>query len=254
MSWCDKLASVPTVGIMLDWHFSGGSTLWAAFAPILDKEVASEKPTFVITQNEPFSVGFQTDSGFHYAADQSKVVVGFQHRFRAKQVSGGHPEMEMLSRPMPFSLLLPSACERASEAALLLPGWKTRKIIRVGIVSTTIVDIEDAPPGVGNFIDYIGRPWGKRVDVFSFQIITELESAMGWKDRCIHNLTKPEDPEALVTLSFDWQRTFTSGQVISTASVGSILARARGDAMAYFEDLAEGSRFDENVVSATTRT
>ena len=118
MSWCDKLGTHR--GDHARLAFFGRQHLWAAFAPILDKEVASEKPTFVITPNEPFSVGFQTDSGFHYAADQSKVVVGFQHRFRAKQVSGGHPEMEMLSRPMPFSLLL---CLRKGQRSSPIAAW-----------------------------------------------------------------------------------------------------------------------------------
>jgi hypothetical protein len=242
------------VGFTLDWHFAGNNSLWAAFSPILDKEVSNEKATFAITQNEPFSIGFHTDSGFHYSADPSKVVVGFQHRLKVKPVSGGTPTMEMLSHPRPFSQLLPEVCEKLRAAALVLPGSKTRKITRIGVVTNTLVDVEDAPPGIGNLIDYVGRPWGERVDIFSFQIVTELGDAVGWKDRCVHNLTKPEDPQALVTLSFDWQRTFTTGQAITVASLGNILARAQADSMAYFEELAEGSRFDENFVSPTTRT
>jgi hypothetical protein len=78
------------VGFTLDWHFAGNDSLWAAFSPILDKEVAHEKPTFTITQNETFGIAFHTDSGFHYSAEPSKVVVGFQHRLSPLRVNSSH--------------------------------------------------------------------------------------------------------------------------------------------------------------------
>jgi hypothetical protein len=251
LSWCDKLASVPTVGFTIDWHFAAGNALWGAMSPVLDKLVSNDKPTFTVNQNEPFAISFVTEDGFQYAVDSSRVVVSFQHRLRAKPVSGGPPVMEMLSRPLPFSELLPDVCERLVETALVIPGARNRKVTRVGIVALTMLDVSEAPPGIGRFIDYLSRPWGRSVDTFSFQIVGELGRASGWTDRCIHNLIKPEGPESLLTLTFDWQRTFTSGQSINPDSLKGILARAQTDAEIYFEDLAEGSRFDEDILRPT---
>lgn len=251
VTWCDKLASVPVVGFTLDWHFASAGALWEALTPTLDQQVVGDKPTFTINQNDPFAVSFQTESGFHYALEASKVVVSFQHRMRAKPVSGGPPVMEMLSHPQPFSDLLAEVSRRLVAVTLAVPATRNRRIHRVGIVANTMLSLSDTPPGVSRFIDYVGRPWGKSVEVFAFQIVSEIGKTQAWADRCIHNITKAEGDE-LVSLSFDWQRSFVSGQAINPGSLTKMLELAQTDASAYFEDLGEGGRFDENILSSTT--
>jgi hypothetical protein len=156
-----------------------------------------------------------------------------------------------LSHPAPFSNLLADVCSRLVAATLVVPGMRTRRINRVGIVANTMLAMDDNPPGVSRFIDYVGRPWGKNPEIFSFQIVSDLGKTQGWADRCIHAIAKPEGEE-LVSLSFDWQRSFESGQAIHPESLKSILERAQTDALAYFEDLGEGSRFDENILRSAT--
>jgi hypothetical protein len=159
--------------------------------------------------------------------------------------------MEMLSQPMPYTTLLPIVSKMLAKATLMIPDNKSRKVTRVGVVSTTTVHVNEAPPGIGRFIEAVGRPWKGYVDNFSFQIIAVVGNDAKWTDRCIHTLVKPENSDGLLNLVFDWQRTFSSRQTISENALEGILSRAEKDALQYFEDVAEGSRFDADLNSAT---
>lgn len=252
MSWCDKLASTPSVGFKLDHHFASGDNILHALAPILDKWVVDDRQQFKIDKHQSFDIGFTTNDGYEYGIDSSKTFVRFIHKMKAKPVSGGPPIMEMLSRPLPYSNLLQEVSERVIEATLLVPGPKNRKLTRVGIMTSTRVAREEVPPGIARFIKYIGRPWEGAVDQYNIQIVAEIEKTSGWSDRCIHHLIKPEDPEELLSVIFDWQRIFTSGKLITRDSLQQIVDDAKKSSNEYFESLAEGSRFDENIIGRTT--
>src|SRR5262245_53389418 len=111
-SWCDKLASVPTVGLKLAPHFCSSDSLIDAAAPILNRSMKGNQATFHVTQQTSFEIQFQTDEGFHYFLDPAKCVVSFHHRMRSKPQSGGPPIMELLSYPLPYTQLLQDASER----------------------------------------------------------------------------------------------------------------------------------------------
>jgi len=252
LSWCDKLASTPTVGFTLDWHFVPSSAILQAFSTILDKLVQDNKQMFTVERQEPFNLTFTTYDGYQYSIEPSKVAVSFQHRLKVKHVSGGPPTMELLSIPTPFSKLLPIVANKLIEAALLLPGAPARTISRIGIVSTTLVAIDEVPPGIARFIKYIGRPWKGSVDNFNVQIVADLNKTTKWSDRCVHLLVKPEDREQVPAVQFDWQRTFSSGQPLTHDSLKDIMASAETASLKYLEELAEGSQFDEDLIRSTT--
>lgn len=239
------------MGFKLDRHFASGDAILHSLAPLLDRWVDGEKQLFKMDRHESFAVEFTTDDGFQYGIGASNIHVTFTHRMRARPVSGGPPVIEMLSSPRPFTELLPTASERLLNATLLIPGSKDRSLLRVGVVSSTAVAEDEVPPGIARFIKYVGRPWSGLTDSFSFQITTEIAQASGWSDRCIHNLTKPEDPEKLLTIIFDWQRTYASGRPIKREVLAEILSVAEKDSQKYFEELAEGSIFDEEIISRT---
>jgi hypothetical protein len=254
LSWCDRLASVPTAGFKLDPHFAPQAAIITSLAPVLDREYKDEKAQFQIAQEQTaFGASFTTNEGYNYDIDPVKIAVGFRHRMRARPVSGGPPIMEMLSRPLPYTELLPSVIRKLIEATLLLPRAKTRSVTRVGIVSTTSVADEELPPGIARFIKYMGRPWKGEIDHYNISITSDIGKGQGWTDRCIHQVNKPDDREQLMTLNFDWQRVFTSGHPISTASLSDILEKAERAALKYFEDLAEGRRFDEDLIREAAR-
>jgi hypothetical protein len=252
VSWCDKLASTPSVGLKIDSRFLSSSSVLNALAPILDRWVEGDKLRFSIERQDPFNLVFTTDDGFQYGIEQSKIYVNFTHRIKPKATSGGPPVMEMLSQALPYTTLLPQAAERVVEAALLVPDGKGRQVTRIGIVATTTVAREDLPPGIVRFIEYLGRPWRGSVPGLSLQIIGDIGKASTWTDRCIHAVNKPEETDELVTLSFDWQRTLATGRAITSDNLNELFLSAQKAALQYFEDLAEGNRFDEELLSTAT--
>ncbi len=167
MTWCDKLAATPSVGFKFDYHYASSTAILDALAPVLDKLVDAEKvkfalterPKFTINRQDPFAIELTTDDGFHYGVDPSRVWVEFQHRMRIKPVSGGPPVAELISRPAPFSELLPQVSDQLMDAARLIPGIDKRTLTRVGVVASAFVDEQDLPPGMARFIQYLGRPW-----------------------------------------------------------------------------------------------
>ncbi|WFU23142.1 hypothetical protein QA649_34440 [Bradyrhizobium sp. CB1717] len=250
MSWCDKLASVPTVGLTFDFHFASTDELLSSMTPILDKLVLNNKPTFEIEKLEVFAVTINTHEGFKYAVEPSKASVAFNHRMRPKAVSGGAPTMEMLSKPLPFTELLPAVSDRLIEMAVALPGPKGRSFTRYGVVTTTPVDEDELPPGIKKLIAHFGKPWGGLSDSFGIRTCASLTKTSSYYDRCIHTLARSEDPNELMTIGFDYQRTFTNGQPISQAALKDAAEGTERAALKYFEELAEGNRFDGEIDDA----
>ena len=138
------------------------------------------------------------------------------------------------------------------DAAKQILKIAPRKLVRVGVVTTTQVAEEDLPPGIARFIDYIARPWHGFVDQYSFQITADLGKSDNWFDRCNHVVIRPEDPEQLLTLQFDWNRTFISERTATSELVKDEMDRAAQESMKYFEDLGEGNRFDEELIRSNT--
>jgi hypothetical protein len=254
LTWCDKLASTPAVGFKLNYHFASGDSILLALAPLLDKWIEDDKPTFAMNTHESFGVNFGTNDGFVYGIEPGRTFIEFRHRVKWTPTSGGPPVARLTSTALPFSELLPQVSGRLVDATSLILKNHQRQILRVGIISTTTVSDDDMPPGIARFIRYVGRPWKDGLDFYTLQVTATIDTTPDWTDRCVHIFAKLEDPEQLPALKFDWQRTFTAGRSATPDSMKEILGRAEKSAMQYFEDLAEGNRFDEDLIRATTRT
>src|SRR3978361_5268 len=100
-SWCDKLASTPTIGIKMMPDVASGDAIIQALAPIFNKLPVGDNMGFQVEQHSPMAVTIMTDDGFRYAVDHARISVTFNHRLKARQVSGGPPVMEMTSKPLP---------------------------------------------------------------------------------------------------------------------------------------------------------
>jgi hypothetical protein len=253
-SWCDKLASVPSAGFRLDPHYASSDAILDGLTPTLNPLFQGEKARFSIGHQASFEVRIDTDEGFQYSIDPIKTAVAFRHRMRARTVSGGPPTMEMISKPLPFTQLLPEVFKRLVSTTLVVPALKDRKVVRVGVISATAIGEDQMPPGIARFIEYIGRPWKGSAEQYDIQILSNLQSASGHQDRCIHHVKKTEDPDQLIAVSLDWQRLFDAGQPIDRAKLQEIAAQAEKAALAYFEDVAEGKRFDEKLIREAADT
>ena len=79
----------------------------------------------------------------------------------------------------------------------------------------------------------------------------QLTSTAEVTERCSHMIVQPEEKDQLLTLQFDWQRLFSKGWTVTKSNLERVLNEAERDALRYFEDLAEGSRFDEVLLRET---
>ena len=251
MSWCDKLASTPSVGLTLSQQYISSGSLLDALSPLFNSWTDAGKAKFTLERVEPFLIEATSETGFKYVVEPARLYIDFNHRLKVKPVSGGPPIVELLSKPLPYTTLLPEVCSRITEATEMLAGKEPRSLKKIGIVTTATVAEEDAPPGIRNYIRYMAKPWGKYLDHFQIIVTAEIDRSDGWHDRCIHQVVKPEDTEALLTIKFDWQREFHKPKTFNTAVLRPLLASAQDSALRYFEELAEGSRFDAELISKT---
>jgi len=255
-TWCDKLAATPAIGFKFDYHYASSAALLDALAPVLDKLVDAEKAKFALAEKakftlnrqDSFAVEFTTEDGFHYGVDASRVWVEFQHRMKVKPTSGGPPVAELLSRPAPFTELLPQVSERLLNATEAILAVHKRMLVRVGVVASTFVTEKELPPGIARFIQYLGRPWRNPLAQYSVQLTADLDKNRDWLDRASHTLIKSGDEEDPLTLRFDWSRTFSTDRPADGSILKSVVSEVTQASMQYFEELAEGNRFDEEII------
>jgi hypothetical protein len=226
---------MPTVGFKMEPHFLSSDAIIDRLSPI--------------EQQDSFGFTFAADNGFRYAIGPQKITVNFVHRMKARPMSGGPPVMELITTPQPYTKLLKETSDLLVEAVTLISQGRPRQIERVGVITQTAVAEDEIPPGFNRLIDYLGRPWKNRVPYLNLAVCGELGETANSSDRCIHSVTKPEDETKLFTLQLDWQRTFAPGRLGTTASLSDIVNEAEKHALQYFEDVAEGNRFDEQLIS-----
>ena len=248
MSWCDKLASTPGAGIMLDRLYGPGSSMLNGVAPLMSQWVDGDKPAFTVDQQDMFGFAVSNFDGYTYLANSEWLTVEFKHHLRLRGQSAGPPVAEMLSKPQPYTALLSEVLRRVNEFSELAVS-AGRKLKRIGILSTTFVDVEEIPPGLRRFLEHTAAPWGTTLDNFNIDITVKLPrtKAMNHRDRCQHQLTKREEDGGLMTIRLDYQRLFDAERPLSSLTIENLLKEVRDDALAYFEDMAEGVRFDEPV-------
>src|ERR1044071_8005441 len=141
MSWCDKLASTPAIGLMLDRRFVPIELIPNSFAPILNQHLKDDRFRFSIGKYNQTNVDFSTEDGFRYGAEPSHLFVAFNHRLKMKRVSAGLPIMEMTSTPGPYTELLPIVGRKLIEATKMYPDAGSRRIERVSIRADTTVSL-----------------------------------------------------------------------------------------------------------------
>jgi hypothetical protein len=246
MSWCDKLASTPGFGIRLDKAFAPVASLLDPITPITSKWVDKDKPAFSVDQQDLFSCTLNTFDGYQYVLNPEALAVEFRHRLRFKAQSAGPPSAELISKPLPYTEMLPKVTKLLVEMTELVTAGKHRKLNRIGVISTTVVNEDEVPPGITRFLEHVLKPWDTSSEHYNIELVARLPKVKGTAkyDRCFHLINKPEDSEGLVTVRLDWQRYFEDDKALSMTTLPVLAAAACKDALAYFEDIAEGERFD----------
>jgi hypothetical protein len=235
--------------VKLDKSFAPVAAILDPLTAMISKWVDTERdtPAFTVEQQDLFSCVLTTFDGYQYTLGPELLAVEFQHRLRLQPRSAGPPVAEMLSKPQPYTTLLPRIAERLVELVRLVTTGKHRQLQRVGVISTTVVSQDEAPPGISRFLKHVGKPWGTQLEFFNIGITTKLPKVKGTVnfDRCHHGVAKQEHGDGLTTIRLDWQRYLEAEKNLSMTSLPELLKGAQRDALAYFEDIGQGARFDD---------
>lgn len=245
LSWCDKLAAVPSVGFFYAPHFVSGDRIIDAIAPMLDKWTVGDKPDFTLSQPEPLKIEVQRNNGFTYSFEPTRTSIAYQHRIKFRNVSGGRPVAELISSPQPYSQLLDEAIADIVELALILPMAKKRSVKTIGIVSSTHADEKDIPPGIRKMIRYLSKPWNSKLDAYLFTIVAKIDETKDHSDRCIYTMNRSEDEDQIPNFKFDWQRKYSNPVAVEKDMLLREMHRNKKAALEYFETLAVGDAFDD---------
>lgn len=238
MSWCDKLASIPTIGLRLQPHFISADSILSAISPLLNDLANDEAPEFSTEIGDAYSCKIVGNDGFTLDVTPYKINVSFAHKIGWKATSGSLPVMNILSDTAPYTELLDRCADRLEKLCSLLPDIRARQLSRIGIVTATQVELSDAPPGLRRLVEYYEAPW-KGVDALGINVASLIDTREGWTDRCIHQIGKPESADKIPTFSFDWQRLYSPTRKIGAANLGHLIKQARQEALDYFEWLGQ---------------
>lgn len=246
MSWCDKLASTPTIGIGFEPFHVSSATVLDLIAPLLNKLGDEKEPGYTIEKLDALGILLTQDAGFQYGIDSRRMFIEFKHRMKVRPVSGSAPRLDMISKPEPFTKMIAHLQSRIVELYSLLDAKGVRALLRIGVVSTTIVDRKEIPPGIEKFISYLQAPWGAKSESLNFSLMGDLNDEAEWSDRCHHTVSDIENEKGMLSLKFDFQRTFKAPVATKSAKLDELLPIVTESALEYFESLAEGGRFDVN--------
>ncbi|WP_363347930.1 hypothetical protein [Methylocystis echinoides] len=207
-----------------------------------------DEPAFGIEALDHLQVVLTTNQGFQYSVNPSRISVTFASRAKIKHRTAMETTIENLSEVKPFSELLPLVCEKLIEAAMLLPSAEKRRFSRIGIVSRTLAQETEFPPGIKKLIEHLGKPWAGGLDAYNVSLTAQLGSSSKWAERCIHQLAKSDAGGGNVPiLNLDWQRAFKAEQHLNREALVREMNAARSAAVHYMEELAEGNMFDEDL-------
>jgi hypothetical protein len=253
MSWCDKLGSTPAIGYQLDWHALPSDILLNAVSPLVDRMVSGDEQKFTIDLRDALKLVFTSYEGFQFGFEPNKVFVGFSHRAEIRTGSGGIPTLVLNSQPSSFTELLEEVQRQLANTMEMVGRLKPRRLVGIGVVSTTLADPEDVPPGIKRMLMYVSKPWEGRLQSLTFQAQTVLHEDDDFLNRCIHTITKPLKDDDPTHVIFDYQRVYKRPQEIDTNRLRPATEGVKKSALDYFEQLAQGDRFDDVLDSADSR-
>ena len=244
MSWCDKLGSTPSIGYQVDWHALPSDILLNALSPLVDRMVSGDEQRFTIDVRDALKLTFTSYDGFQFGFEPTKIFVGFTHRAEIRTGSGGIPNLVLSSKPSSFTALLDEVQHYLFNTMEIVNRLKPRRLTGIGVVTTTLADQEDVPPGIKRLLMYVSKPWGGRLQSLTFQAQTVLDENDDFLHRCIHTISKTLKDDDPIHVIFDYQRVYKKPQEIDPNRLRPATEGVKALALDYFEQLAQGDRFD----------
>jgi len=242
MSWLDNLLSVPAIGIRIRSDLSFMNQFQNSVHKILeilkDKygEIEFKKADIWGYLIRPAKV-----SGFNYIISFNKINTFYKYRLQQKIISGKFPTVEYPDLKLYSDILN----DNLKEILFVFEELKEIKGIKydmIGIVADSTLPKDGFPPGIISWIDYIGKPWGKKVSKLEMTLLAKLHENETYYEQCHHSIKFDEpDPDNEVEFKLDWQRVSNEPISLETNRLLDDLNSCLSKANIYFEKFGEGN-------------
>ena len=253
MNWCDKLGSTPAMGYQLDWHTLPSDILLNALSPLVDTMVSGDEQKFSIDLKDALKLTFTSHEGFQFGLEPARVFVQFNHRAAFRIGSGGIPNFVLNSKPAPYTELLDEVQRHLLNTMETVNRLKVRRLAGIGVVTSTVVDQHDLPPGIKKLLMHVSKPWEGRLETLTFQAQTVVSEDEEFSYRCTHTVIKKLRDDDPIEVIFDYQRVYKKPQEVDASRIRTATDSVKKLALDYFEQLAQGDRFDDILNDADNR-
>lgn len=235
--WLDSVIGVPTIGIRMVKNWRLAFRYHEIMLPLLDSW-DSAGVGFAVKQPPQGGMIIETVDGTTVRLLADAAVVEFKYTF---EMDPWKPRERSI--PQPYSQLLSKTVEAMSEVADTLAARAPLLVDRVGVVATTQMHPDTAPPGVQKLIHHYEASWSglmRKVDANVLVVISTGDDATQCHHRLVLDRTAP-DVNPNLELTLDWQRLLAGGQKFTAASTRRTIESCAGEALAYFQTVGEGA-------------
>lgn len=228
MSWIDKVASAPAVGLEFEAWFRSRDGLVEALNPLF-AELDQAGEGLMFQDLGPMALRVELSRGLRLTVDLKSIIVSATQSEAAFGAEGTHAEA------------LGEACGIAAQMAELLFKNEYRGLRRAGFVADCRVPSEAPPPGVEAWLAALARPWGEReLELVDGQFAVELASGENYRDRCHHRLGWEKSLTDQFGVRLDWQRLYDPADGLRGKDVGARLETLSALALMYLEQFGAG--------------
>jgi len=253
MNWCDKLGSTPAIGYQLDWHTLPSDILLDALSSLVDGMVSGDEQRFTIDLKDALKLTFTSHDGFQFGLEPARIFVEFRHRAAYRIGAGGIPNLVLNSKPSPYTELLDEVQRYLQNTMEIVNRLKVRRLIGIGVVATTVVDEHDVPPGIRKLLTHVSNPWQGKLETLTFQAQTIVHEDEEFSHRCTHTVVKKLKNDDPMDVIFDYQRVYKKPPEVDASRLRTATEKVKSVALDYFEQLAQGDRFDDFLNNADSK-
>ncbi|MFP4308261.1 MAG: hypothetical protein ACLFQQ_13685 [Desulfococcaceae bacterium] len=116
---------------------------------------------------------------------------------------------------------------------------------RIGFVSSISLNSENLPPGIGEVMDYLRKPWDNGLLAFEGRFTSKLNRSNEdpFLEQCHHHFKFTEDSleEVGYQITLDWQRVFDKPKMFSKRNITKQIQNCKAKYLDYIEKFGEGN-------------
>jgi hypothetical protein len=239
MIWLDQVLAAPTIGLQLEPGLVTGADHFRILRPLMERWIGTGG-SIAFTESNQFQLGF-LHNDFRVTLDHENTIITFQYKPSIAPSPGNLGELRYNRQLQPYSTLIDEQLALLREIVAPILRERSRKLRRIGIVAATKLAHDKLPPGITTYIESLGRPWQRAVDMATGTTLVKIGSGDGYVDRCHHFLEfNHVDRPGFVEVRLDWQRVFNPYLELSNDQLEKKFKEWTAAAIEYFSRFGAG--------------